>query len=332
MDVLEELIEDIYSWDAFYIISDGESLSVVEEFSKTLDALDVDYSVINDVGSFSGDLNTDNSLLAISNLGEEELIVESVKFAKFQGVKVYVMCGDDKGSLASLADELIGVGENFNESLKETIAVITDKLKEESDKAVDIFVPSRQANIMKAGHPVPFNYFKIKGGLWIIDSIGNGVIFIFSDEEFKDIAFKLSDKLQSLGATAFAVDDDLKDKFRKIDFHMYNYVTLASGKRHKITKSDGFIVISKSCEEEYIKDVASFTDCILCGENKSGVSPRGEIIIRDVNNFREDTMAFIENLRIRDSNKFPWKIVIVFLIVLMLLGLACNYLLKLVGL
>jgi D-arabinose 5-phosphate isomerase GutQ len=129
MDITDELIEDITSWDNFFIIYDGESENLARKFSENLDSLEIDNILIGieDSNILEDNLNSGDCILVISSSGEDETILNMVKPAKSMNVKVYAIC-DKFSDLAMLADEIIEVDEDFKDSVTENIETTTEKL------------------------------------------------------------------------------------------------------------------------------------------------------------------------------------------------------------
>lgn len=123
--VIDGLIEDIISWDDFIICSDGDSLSLATEFHGRLNALNIQSFIIAPNESYEEYFSNGGSLLAISNSGEDDFILNIVKYAKSKDMEVYSLCIDLNCSLAVLSDEiLIAEGFDFNANAKEILDYI----------------------------------------------------------------------------------------------------------------------------------------------------------------------------------------------------------------
>lgn len=303
MSIWQEFVEDINSWDNFFIIHDDESADGACEFSKALGEFNIGHFLI---GSEDSQLFRSNSyfgdcILAISSSGEDEFILDLVKEAKPMGFKVYAICRD-VCSLAPLADELFDVEGDFTESLTLTLDTIIDEIRDDRRKNIKLKWKKSGAGLIGEDSGNQCYLYVADRTSWHVRCDIKGTIFIFADSQFKDIAYALSEKLHSLGVNVCVVSDGEQKPFTNLDLDNYNYnIELPSSGKFSVSGTDGFVIISKSCSEDYFSDIAEFCDYIICGEKCSGFLEKSIAVGSD--DFQKHSLALIDFLNIELENK-----------------------------
>lgn len=120
-EFIEDLANDISSWDEFYIIVGDETGDIADKFSQMLIRQDINCVVIDEgmADIFNENLNEGDCVLVVSKNGREDYIRAMVKTSLKKNVKVYAICSDFRSPLALFAEEIIIIKEidDFEEVL-----------------------------------------------------------------------------------------------------------------------------------------------------------------------------------------------------------------------
>ncbi|WP_298499570.1 hypothetical protein [uncultured Methanobrevibacter sp.] len=303
MSIWQDLVEEINSWDNFFIIHDDESADRVCEFSKALGEFHIDHFIIgsDDFQLFKSNSYFGDCILAISGSVEDEFILDLVKEAKPMGFKVYAICRD-VCSLAPLADELFDVEGDFTDSLTITLDTIIDEIRDDRRKNIRLKFKKSGAGLIGEDSDNPCYLYVADKTSWLVKCKLERTIFIFADSQFKDIAYALGEKLHSLDVNACVVSDGNQKPFRNLDLDNYNYnIELPSSGKFSVSRADGFVLISKSCSEDYFRDIAKFCDYIICGEKCSGFLEKSIAVGSE--DFQKHSLAVIDFLNIELKDK-----------------------------
>ena len=290
MDIIDEFIEDISSWDSFFIVYDEQSDSLAGKFSETLDSLEIDNILIGieDSNMLKDNLNFGDIILAMSSSGEDESILNMVKFSKSMNVKVYAIC-DKFSNLAMLADEILETDGDFKDSVMEIIDTINEKLGKNLKTNTPRLITGGLAAIPRVRYVRIIN----KNSLQI--NYGFGIIFIYVDSKNYDVASRLSDKIQSCGGKSYIFTEKLYNQFKDNLNRDGTRIRLPSGEKYDDSKDTFRIFISQHCEEDFpinIKDA----DFVICGEKCQKLTRRQVAV--GTENFKENSIKYIDNLNI----------------------------------
>lgn len=118
-EFINDLAEDIVSWNDFYMVGDSES----ERFSQNLQDMllkhDISCHIIRNSQDF--DFNEGDCLLAISSGNHDPFIVEIVETAISKGIKVYGISNDENPALSFLCGEFTIISENHERYFLEVL-------------------------------------------------------------------------------------------------------------------------------------------------------------------------------------------------------------------
>ena len=187
-EVLEDLVENITSWSNFYIIFDEESIGLVKDFQNKLDELDISSFLIEEGAEY--DFEEGDCLLAISSSGEDDFILDAVRTAKANDVKVYGVCTDLKSDLAQLCDECIFSSE--------------DTFKENTPEFLNAIVENAENQLKKEEYEITPAYY-----------LGpRETVFIISDSASMVLAEELERNLKSKGFSITIISEMMEAEFK----------------------------------------------------------------------------------------------------------------------
>ena len=137
----EKLMEDISSWNVFFIAADEDSMDLALRFHDDLDFLNISSEIIGYGEDYGEIFNEGDCILAISKSGRDDFLMKVVKSARLNGVNVYSFCSNFRSGLALLSDEVFVIKdkENFTLICSKTIDEIIEKLHNNNFQADDEF-------------------------------------------------------------------------------------------------------------------------------------------------------------------------------------------------